>query len=136
MLTSFLTRVVGLCARHCWTVVLAALVLAAISGTYFAHHFAIDTNVNDLLSRDLPCRQRELQYQAAFPQSTQSILVVVQGATPELTDAATRALVQGIAKRADLFRSVDEEGGGAFFRHNRLLYLPPPERARTMGPFP
>jgi uncharacterized protein len=78
---------------------------------------AIDTNVNNLISRDLPWRQRELEYQAAFPQGTKLILVVVEGPTPEQTGAATRALSQGLSNEPALFRSVEEEGGGAFFQH-------------------
>jgi uncharacterized protein len=130
MLNSAIVRTVEFCARHIWGVIIVALILAAASAAYTVRHFAIDTNVNNLISRDLPWRQRELEYQAAFPQGTKLILVVVEGPTPEQTGAATRALSQGLSNEPALFRSVEEEGGGAFFQHNRLLFLPTEQLAR------
>jgi hypothetical protein len=104
-----------------------------VSGTYTVGHFSIDTNVNNLISRDLPWRKQELEYQAAFPQSRQLILVVVEAPTPEQTSAATRTLAEGLSKKTALFRSVQEEGGGAFFQQNRLLFLPTRQVARSTG---
>jgi hypothetical protein len=94
MLNSAIVRTVEFCTRHIWGVIIAALIVAAASATYAVRHFAIDTNVNNLISRDLPWRKGELEYQAAFPQNTKLILVVVEGPTPEQTGAATRALSQ------------------------------------------
>jgi hopanoid biosynthesis associated RND transporter like protein HpnN len=132
MLNSAIVRTVEFCIRHIWVVIILALILAAASGTYAVRHFAIDTNVNNLISRDLLWRKRELEYQAAFPQNTQLILVVVEGPTPEQTSAATRALAQGLSNKPAVFRSVQEEGGGAFFQRNRLLFLPTDHVARTI----
>ena len=111
--------------------ILFAVILAALSGTYSVRQFSIDTNVNNLISRELPWRKRELEYQAAFPQSQQLILVVVEAPTPEQTSAATRALTEGLSKEAVLFHSVQEEGGGPFFQQNRLLFLPTDQVAKT-----
>ena len=120
MLNAVMTRTVAFCTRHAWGVILFAVILAALSGTYSVRQFSIDTNVNNLISRELPWRKRELEYQAAFPQSQQLILVVVEAPTPEQTSAATRALTEGLSKEAVLFHSVQEEGGGPFFQQNRL----------------
>jgi hopanoid biosynthesis associated RND transporter like protein HpnN len=133
MLNSAIVRTAEFCTRHIWGVIIVALILAGVSGTYTVRHFAIDTNVNNLISRDLPWRKRELEYQAAFPQNTQLILVVVDGPTPEQTSAAARALAQGLWNNPALFRSVQEEGGGAFFQQNRLLFVPSDQVARTTG---
>jgi uncharacterized protein len=133
MLNSAIVRTVEFCTRHIWGVIIVALILAGVSGTYTVRHFAIDTNVNNLISRDLPWRKRELEYQAAFPQNTKLILVVVEGPTPEQTAAATRALAQGLSNKPAVFRSVEEEGGGAFFQRNRLLFLPTGQVARATG---
>jgi uncharacterized protein len=126
MLNAAIVRTVEFCTRHVWGVIILALILATVSGTYTVRHFSIDTNVNNLISRDLPWRKRELEYQAAFPQSRQLILVIVEAPTPEQTSAATRTLAEGLSKKTDLFRSVQEEGGGA----NRLLFLPTEQVAR------
>jgi hypothetical protein len=131
MLLSAIVRTVDFCIRHVWGVIVLALFLAATSGAYAVHHFAIDTNVNDLISRDLPWRQRELDYQAAFPQSTQLILVVVDAPTPEEASAATRALASNLSTTPNIFRSVQEEGGGSFFNQNRFLFLPTEQVERS-----
>src|SRR5215469_13670398 len=120
MLTPAIVRTVDFCTRYIRAVILLALVLAAASAVYTARNFSINANIDDLLSPKLDWRQREIAYHNAFPQSLQLILVVVDGPTPELADAATRALTEDLAKKTDLFRSVEEEGGGAFFRRNRL----------------
>ncbi len=125
MLTSSIVRIVKFCARHAWGVILAAVVLAVCSGVYTARVFAINTKIDDLMSPDLDWRKREIAYHNEFPKSLQLILIVVDGPTPELAGTATRALAENLAKQTDLFRSVDEQGGGPFFRRNGLLYLPP-----------
>jgi uncharacterized protein len=124
MLTRSIIRIVQLCTRYAWLVIVIALVLAAGSTFYTVRHFGIDGNIDNLMSPRLDWRQREIAYHNEFPQSLQLILIVVDGPTPELAAAATRALEQDLAKKTDLFRSVSEQGGGEFFRRNGLLYVP------------
>ena len=93
-MSSFIAHVVDFCTRHAWVVILAAALLGAAAAAYTARHFAISTDVSKLLSPDLPWRQRELAYQAAFPQQTESIVAVVEGPTPELAAAAATALTE------------------------------------------
>ena len=124
MLSSALGRLVGFCIRHVLLVILSAIALAALLGTYGLFNFAIDTDVNDLISRDLPWRKREIAYNAAFPQTSQSIIIVIDGKTPEQTAAAGEALTQTLSDRTTLFRSVQELQGGEFFQKNGLLFLP------------
>jgi len=124
MLTRSIVRIVGYCTRHAWAVIVLALLLAVGSGIYTARSFRIDADIDSLMSSRLDWRQREIAYHTEFPRSIQSILVVIDGPTPEFAAAATRALAENLAKRNDLFRSVAEEGGGPFFRRNGLFYAP------------
>ena len=117
---------------HPLEIVIAFVILAAASGLYVAQHFAIDTDVNALISADLPWRQRELGYESAFPQSTQEILAVVDAHAPELAGAAAAALTEQLSQDDGLFRSVDEIGGGAFFDHDALLFLSLPDLETTL----
>jgi uncharacterized protein len=89
---------------HPLEIVIAFVILAAASGLYVAQHFAIDTDVNALISADLPWRQRELGYESAFPQSTQEILAVVDAHAPELACAAAAALTEQLSQDDGLFR--------------------------------
>ena len=99
MLSSVIIRTVDFCARRMWAVIIVAFVLAGLCGTYTISHFSLDTDVNNLISRDLPWRKRELAYQAAFPQTSQLILVVVDGPTAEQTGAAAHDLAQNSPTR-------------------------------------
>ena len=131
MLSSAIIRTVDFCARRMWAVIIVAFVLAALCGTYTISHFSLDTDVNNLISRDLPWRKRELAYQAAFPQTSQLILVVVDGPTAEQTGAAAHDLAQKLSN-SPLFRSVDEMQGGTFFQQSRFLFMPAEEVAQRM----
>jgi uncharacterized protein len=131
MLSSAIIRTVDFCARRKGTVIIMAFVLAALWGSYTISHFSLDTDVNNLISRDLPWRKRELAYQAGFPQTSQLILVVVDGPTAEQTGAAAHDLAQGLS-HSPLFRSVDEMQGGTFFQQSRFLFLPAEEVAQQM----
>lgn len=131
VLSTLIVRTVAFCTRHVWLVIAAALVVGCGSAAYAAKHFAISSDISKLMSPDLPWRQRELAYQAAFPQQAEAILAVVEGPTPELTDAATRALTDRLTGQTSLFHSVRNEGDGEFFRRNALLYLPTDEVVST-----
>ena len=58
MTAATIVRLVGLCIRRPWWTILVALVLGAAATWYTAQHFAIRTDVRDLLSPDLPWAQR------------------------------------------------------------------------------
>jgi uncharacterized protein len=131
MLRSTIARIVDFSARNRWPVIAVALVVATLSSIYAARHFAIDTDINHLISTHLPWRQHELAYEKAFPQRAELTLVVVQGKTPENVKRATEALTAKLSERRDIIRSVDQPGGGPYFDKNGLLYLSTDELART-----
>jgi hopanoid biosynthesis associated RND transporter like protein HpnN len=72
-----------------------------------------------------------LQLDAAFPQRTDTIVVVVDGLTPEIADGSARALAMELAKRRGLFKSVRRPDAGPFFDRNGLLFLSTEELGRT-----
>lgn len=133
MLQSWIISGVDYCSRHFRGVIGAALLLAVVSAIYTARHFAIDTDVNDLLSAKLPWRQEQIAFDAAFPQTVELILVDVGAPTPEAAKAAAREVEQGLANKPDLFRSVRDELDSPFFRHNGLLFLPPTRSSASPG---
>ena len=95
----------------------------ARSPTYVAN-FAITTDTSQLISPDLDWRQRERQFDAAFPQHTDTIDVVIDGTTPELAEKAARDLSTALSKaKPKPFEIVRRRDGGAFFEKNGLLYL-------------
>ena len=133
MLTSLIVRIIDFCTRNAWRVVAVGLVLALASGVYVARHFAINSDINALLSSDLSWRKREIVFEQAF-RLFERIIVVVQAPTPELTGEATAALTQALAKNKDRFREVTQSGGGEFFASNGLLFQSPEDLGRSLAP--
>ena len=131
MSQSIITRGVEICTRYAWPVVALALALALGSAVYAVKHFAISTDISKLIASNVPWHQRELAFEAAFPERYQTILIVVQAPTPELVSQAASDLTEKLRQRTDLFRAVQLAGGGEFFRKNGFLFLPTDDVERT-----
>ncbi len=133
MLKARLAALVNICTRNAWVVIVIGLVLSVISGIYAVRNFAINTNVNQLISPDLPWRQRELAFVAAFQGNHEQILAVVDAATSERATAASKALAAKLATNSQLFPLVQELSEDSFFARNGLLFLPADQVASTVG---
>jgi uncharacterized protein len=133
MLNLVIARIVEFCTRHIWPIILAGAVLAVACGSYTARHFSINADVTQLISSDLPWRQRELAYEKVFTHGTELIVAVVDAPTTELATAATKALVDRLTPDTKLFHAVESVGTSDFFVRNRFLYLPVEEVASITG---
>lgn len=122
-MTRLLDRWTGLMRRFAWAVVALALLAVAVAGVYTARSIAIDTNTVDMLSAELPFRKADRGMAAAFPGSVETIVVVVDAATPERAGAAGDALAQGFRDRPEVFGPVFDPAGDPFFRSHGLLFL-------------
>jgi hopanoid biosynthesis associated RND transporter like protein HpnN len=124
MLKQAIVTTVDFCTRYSRLVVGIAVLLGVLCAVYAAMHFAIDADVNKLISKDLPWRQREAQFDKAFPPKEETTLAVIDAPTSELASQATAALVAKLSDQKGLFHSIMEAGGGPFFQKNGLLFLP------------
>ena len=134
MLTSIVVSIVKACTRFALPTVLIALILAVAAGFYTARNFAINTDINTLISPDLDWRQRDNQFEKAFDRE-RIILAVVEAPTPELASTAADALAQKLSGDTEHFESVQPLGSGEFFEKNGLLFLPAEEVAKMTGQF-
>src|SRR5580704_4331305 len=87
------------------------------------------TDINKLISTDMPWRQGEMAFEKAFPQY-ELIVAVIEAPTPELVAKASDALTERLSQQKDLFRSVRQPQGGAFFAQNGFLF----ETTDELGP--
>ncbi|HTT47061.1 MAG TPA: hopanoid biosynthesis-associated RND transporter HpnN, partial [Pseudolabrys sp.] len=134
MLAKLVTVIVRICTRFPWLIIVLGLGAAAASAGYAAKHFAINTDYNKLISPTLDWRQRELEFERLFPGHFGSTLAVVDAPTAELAAKASAELTQKLAAQPDLFRSVDDMAGNAFFSRNGLLFRSTDEVTRmTQG---
>jgi uncharacterized protein len=123
MITALVVRAIEFCAKFAWPVIAVAVLLTIGSSWYAATHFSMTTDINQLISTEMPWRQREMAFENAFPQY-HLIVAVVEAPTPELTAEASDALTERLLKQKDLFHSVQQPQAGAFFDRNGFLFEP------------
>jgi len=117
----FLPETVAYCVRRPWVTLLAALAVTAAALFYTAGHFAMSTDTAALISPDVSWRQHERRFDDAFPQLRDSMLVVVDGATPELAEEGAARLAAAMAADTAHFRRVSRPDGGDFLAREGLL---------------
>lgn len=117
----------GAVQRFAVPVVALLLVLTVLAAVYTASNLAINTSTTDMFSADTPFRRNAIEYDKAFPQFKDLIVVVVDAPTPEEAEAAARHLVSGMQSNGAVFARVEWPGGDPFFRRNGLLYRSPDE---------
>jgi hopanoid biosynthesis associated RND transporter like protein HpnN len=133
MLKDKLALLVYACTRHAWLVIVLSALAAVLAGVYTARHFAIDTDINKLISADLPWRQQEIAFAKAFPQRYGTIFAVVNAPTAEQASQASAALAAKLAADKSQFTSVNEPGASPLFTRNGLLFLPPATVEKVAG---
>ena len=124
--------IVSACSRFPWAVLALATLVTIAAGYYTATHFAINTNTNEFISKRLQWRQDLIALDKAFPQRVDQIVVVIDGATPELAEAAAQSLTERLKRRPDLYHSVMRPEGGAYFNQNALLFQPVADLQRSL----
>jgi hopanoid biosynthesis associated RND transporter like protein HpnN len=103
--------------------VIALILLGTAAVLYYTvNHLGIDTDLNKMLSKELPFWRLDEEYRQAFPQYADTMLVVIDGATPDLAADSSRVLAHRL-RETGLFKSVYRPGGEEFFEKNGLLYL-------------
>src|SRR5580700_3520704 len=120
MMNTPIVGLVDLCARYRWTVIIAGLLLLSGTATYVAARFSINTDVEGLISQELPWHQRQVQLTKAFPQ--RAISAVISAPTAENAETAANELAQALARNPSLFHAVAQPDSGNFFERNGLLF--------------
>jgi hypothetical protein len=120
----YIGRWVAFSCSRARLVVALGLTLGAAALAFDISHFSMNTDVDQLISKHLAFQQRQVAFNRLFQPEGDQIVVVVDGATPELADAAAGALTARLQKRADLFHDVHRPDGGPFFEREGLLYEP------------
>ncbi len=109
--------------RHPVSVVVIAVLITAGALFYSIRNFSINTDMNSMISEKLRFRQLDRDFSRVFPQLSDTLVVVLDGDTPEQALAARARMAEQFRKETRLFKSVYEPGGGIFFEKNGLLYL-------------
>ena len=109
--------------HHSFLVLLFSFLATVGVLVYTANHFRIDTELTDMISDTLPYRKLEKEFQHAFPQFRETIVVLIDADTPEAARLYRDKLTERLKKARGLFKEVYAPGSGDFFERNGLLYL-------------
>jgi uncharacterized protein len=130
MMNSAIIRIVDSCARYRRTVVVAGTLLMIGAATFAGARFSINTDVEGLISQNLPWHARQLQFSQAFPQN--GISTVVRAPTAENAEQAANELAQTLAKNSKLYPTVGQPDSGDFFERNGLLFDAPADVEKSV----
>jgi len=120
--TRLLISLVRFACRQPWPMLGVALLLALLSLGYVAGNIQMSSDASALISVKVPWRAAEHRMDAAFPGNGDSTLVVIDGQTPELAEAAAATLAQALATDHAHVRAVSRPDGGPFFAKEGLLF--------------
>ncbi len=109
--------------RHALLVVFVSFLATAGVLVYTIQHFKIDTELTEMISDKLPYRKVQIEFQRAFPQLANTIVVVIDAETPEAARFQRNRMAERLKEKVGLFKRVYLPGGGKFFARNGLLYL-------------
>lgn len=122
-LNHFLVQWVDAVQKNARAIVIAILLATLAVLAYSIKNFTIDLDTANMISSKLHFRQVEIDYVKAFPNLSNTIVLVVDAKTADAAVSARDRLVARLMKRPELFKSVFVPGGGRFFEQNGLLYL-------------
>jgi hopanoid biosynthesis associated RND transporter like protein HpnN len=108
-------------SRSLTVVIITVLITGGIL-FYSIRNFKINTDLNSMISEKLRFRKLEKDFLRAFPQLTDTIVVVLDADTAERALLARKRMVERL-KETGLFKTIYEPGSGKFFEKNGLLYL-------------
>lgn len=114
-------RIVGASAARPRRVAAIGLLLTLLSLFYAERHFAVSADTLALIAPDVGWRQDERALYRAFPLTGETMLAVVDGATPELAEAGAAQLAAAIAGDRANAHAVSRPDGGPFFDVNGLM---------------
>ena len=124
LLGHILGQWVETCARRARFVMIVIAVLTALAGTYVALNFAVDSDLDKLInpSDELGWFRANEAFKAQFPESQQTSIVVISGATPAAVDDTAGRLAEAFRASGD-FEFVFAPALDPFLRDHRAYFL-------------
>jgi hopanoid biosynthesis associated RND transporter like protein HpnN len=106
-----------------WLIVLLFVIASGFTLRYTMDNLKFDTNTADMISTEVPFQQNRIKLEKAFPQDVSTIILLVEGNTPEETSEAVKLIGEKLRQNTTDIKSVHIPDEGEFFARNGLLYL-------------
>jgi uncharacterized protein len=114
-------------ARRPWRTLVAAFVVAALSLVYVANHLGVNGDSDALFDENLPFRKLRIEFENAFPDLKDRVLVVIDAKSATRARDVARHLAADVSAHPEAIQSVWIPGDGPYFEQHGLLYLETPE---------
>jgi hopanoid biosynthesis associated RND transporter like protein HpnN len=122
----------GLGRRRPWIVLLGFLLLGLAAIGTSAVRLGVSTDTAKLFADTLPWVQREAAFARDFPQFNDLLVMVIDGATPEIADETAAGLAAALAQDSTHLRGVRRPDASPFLEANGLLFLDKPALAEVL----
>ena len=107
-LDAALCRLTEASRRRAASTLAGILILTIGLGVYAASHLSFNVDPNSFFSEDLRFQQAIREFEQYFPVLTNSLLIVVEGDTPEITRAAAEDLTRALEAQPQMFHRAFE----------------------------
>ena len=121
-LQQLLTRLAERCVARAHAVVAVGVLVTALAAVYLAANVAVDTNLDDLIDRDAPFRERQRALEDAFPALRDRVVLVVDAPSLDARLAATHALATALERRDDVAEAIFAPATLDVFERQALLF--------------
>lgn len=123
ILVDMLVNGVRLSVRFSQVLLITATAFSGVLLWYTAGNIAINTDTAGMLDPNLPFQKSGREFDAAFPQLSDQIVIVVEARHGGAASSAADQLAARLRGHPDVLQSVFQPGGGEFFDTQGLLYL-------------
>jgi uncharacterized protein len=133
MLTRLLVGLADFCRRNALAVVLACFAIVGASVWVAAHGLGVTTDTDAMFSKNLPWRQRAMEFNRDFPQFNNLLVAVVNARIPEEADATAAELAAKVSADHTHFITVRRPDASPYLQQEGLLFLDPKQLTDLMN---
>jgi hopanoid biosynthesis associated RND transporter like protein HpnN len=120
---AFLPRLVHLCAKRPFSILLLTAILAGLSAWAASQRLGVTTDTSLLFANDLPWKQTSKALNAAFPQNEGVLVAVIDADIPEEAEATAAELAARLRAMPNLFKKVSQPDSIPYLQTNAFLLI-------------
>ena len=125
--TSFMERMIlsfgQFIERYRFGIIIGYIVLTIFSIFYIKDNLGMSTDTTDMLSKELPWRKLDIEYEKLFPQFLDNVLIVVESDTPDQASDAAARLYSALKADPVLIDDIYYPSLIPYFRQSAFLFL-------------
>lgn len=133
MVSAFIGRIIALCSRYAWFIIIFYAILSVLSVVISARKLDITTDTTKMFSTSMAWKQRSDWMGKAFPQRENLLVTLIEAKLPEEGELTAKALVERLQADTEHFTFVQSPESNPYLIKNGLLFLDPPVLEDTLN---